>query len=245
LKKKQYLCTQIRQEIYFMTYREIVYMILDQAKLLVDDSKFNEEHVLFLVDKMRASLLSQKYKTVKLEVPESNYQTLCLGLEDAAPVEGKRCEGAWYLRSTVKLPKCMTIGNDTVSPYDYYQGINISLISRERMRYVGFNRFLNNIIYCSIGPDGYLYLKSNNPQFKYLSKVKVTAVFEDTMDAAKYVCDGPCEILDNVFPLEDTMVNLVIENVLKELVPAAFRPTDSNNDANDDMPRVAGQPKTN
>ena len=40
-----------------MTYREVIYSILDLSKLLVDDIIINEEHVMFLIEKYRASIL--------------------------------------------------------------------------------------------------------------------------------------------------------------------------------------------
>jgi hypothetical protein len=39
------------------TYREITYLILDELKTNSDDSFFEREHVLFLMDKYRAFLL--------------------------------------------------------------------------------------------------------------------------------------------------------------------------------------------
>jgi hypothetical protein len=68
-----------------------------------------------------------------------------------------------------------------VYPIDFYQG-EITYIDRNRMRYVGFNKYLSNIIYCSLGPDNYLYFKSCNPQFLYLEKVRMTAMFSDVED---------------------------------------------------------------
>ena len=59
-----------------MTYREIVYSILDLLKQSSDDSFYTEEHVLFLVSKMRAAILKQTYANIKKEIPESNYQTI-------------------------------------------------------------------------------------------------------------------------------------------------------------------------
>lgn len=213
-------------------------MILDQSRLLVDDITLNEEHALFLADKARATLLAQKYKNVKLEIPESNYQVLCLDLQESAPIEGKPCEGEWYVRSTVKLPKRMTIGNDTVSSMDFYQGLNICLVARERMRYVGHNSFLKNIIYCSIGPDGYLYFKSNNPQYHYLKQAKFTGIFENTIEASKLACDTSCELMDREFPIEEALATPLIEAVVKELVGAAYHPRDERNNANDDSGKV-------
>lgn len=40
------------------TYKEIVYMILDEIKAISDDSYFEEEHILFLMNIWRAKILS-------------------------------------------------------------------------------------------------------------------------------------------------------------------------------------------
>ena len=64
-----------------MTYREIIYMCLDALKITSDDAIFNEDHILFLVNKYRNLLLQQKYSDIRNTVLESNYQTLCLNLE--------------------------------------------------------------------------------------------------------------------------------------------------------------------
>ena len=56
-----YLCT--REFLFYtdMTYREIIYMCLDALKITSDDAIFNEDHILFLVNKYRNLLLQQKY----------------------------------------------------------------------------------------------------------------------------------------------------------------------------------------
>jgi len=63
-----------------MTYKEIIYMCLDELHLTSDDSLFNEDHILFLINKYRAFLLKQRYSDIKRQIPESNYQTICLDL---------------------------------------------------------------------------------------------------------------------------------------------------------------------
>ena len=118
----------------------------------------------------------------------------------------------------------MKIGNSRVYPMNYYQG-EISYVSRDRMRYIGYNKYMQNIIYCSIAPDGYLYFKSWNPQFLYLEKVKFTAVFEDVIEASNNECssgDNPCDIMDKTFPIEDALIPVVIELVVKELRSAEY-----------------------
>lgn len=134
----------------------------------------------------------------------------------------------------------MQIGVPKIYPIDYYQG-EITYVSRERMRYIGYNKYLQNIIYCSLGPDNYLYFKSNNPQYLYLEKVKLTGIFEDSINASQLQCsnDKECDILDRTFPLEYSLIPIVIELVVKELLAANYRPKDDINDAKDELSEVA------
>ena len=74
-------------------YKEIVSMVLDMLKVTSDDSIFNEGHIIFLAGRYRSFLLKQRYSTdLKKQIPESNYQTLCLELERAEAIEGMPCE---------------------------------------------------------------------------------------------------------------------------------------------------------
>lgn len=219
-----------------MTWKEIVFMINDELKLDHDDSSFNEAHIIFLVSKYRALILKQKYSDIKKSIPESNYQTICLELEQVSPISGEHCEGGMYLRSTVKIPGTMKLGNTRVFPYDYFQG-EITYVSRDRMRYIGYNKYLQNIIYCTKDPNGYLYFKSSNPQFLYLEKVKMSAIFEDIEKASELECseNNTCDLMDREFPMEDALVPVIIEMVVKDLRGALYMPSDEINDADDQL----------
>ena len=222
------------------TYRELVYLVLDELKLVSDDSTFTEDHVVFLLNRYRTFLLKQRYSDIKKQIPDSNYQSICMDLIQVPAISGEPCEGGTYLRSSVKVPIPMQIGSPKVTPMDYYQD-EITYVSRERMRYVGYNRFLPNIIYCSIGPDQYLYFKSFNPQYLYLEKVKFTGVFENAEKASELECGTSdiCDILDKEFPIEDSLISPLIELVLKELAGPAWKPQDDTNNASDDLANLA------
>ena len=215
-------------------------MVLDELKLYSDDALYTEEHVMFLLGKYRTFLLKQRYSDIKKQIPESNYQTICLDLIEVPAISGNPCEGGSYLRSKEKIPFLMKIGNPKVYPVDYYQG-EITYVSRERMRYIGYNKYLKDIIYASIGPDNYLYLKSFNPQYLYLEKIKVVGVFADSQAASELQCpdDSECDILDRVFPIEEALASPMVELVVKELLGAEYRPEDSNNDSADDLSNLA------
>lgn len=229
------------------TYRELVYSCLDLLKLSSDDSYFTEEHIIFLLGKLRGFLLKQQYKDIKKEIPESNYQTLCLELIQVPAIAGEVCEGGVYLRSKEKIPFLMSIATPRVYPEDYYQG-NIAYVSRERMKYVGHNKWLSNIIYASIGPDNYLYFKSSNPQYLYLEKVRLTGIFEDPEKAAEFECNkdsSMCDPLDTKMPIEEALIPQLIELVVKELSNSKYSSEDKQNNANDDLSDVTTQSKKN
>lgn len=225
-----------------MTYREMVFMVLDELKGMSDDFSFTEDHIIFLLGKFRAFLLKQRYYSdVKKAISESNYQTICLELIEVPAISGEPCEGGFYLRSKDKIPVTLLIGNPRVYPIDFYQG-DIAFISRDRMRYVGYNKWMQNIIYCSIGPDNYIYFKSSNPQFLYLENVRFTAVFEDAEKASELTCDdegeAECDILDRNFPIEEALVPPLIQLVVNELKDPEYAPSDEKNDANDTLDEV-------
>ena len=222
------------------TYRELVYLVLDELKLISDDSSFTEDHVIYLLDKYRPFLLKQRYSDIKKQIPDSNYQSICINLTTAPAISGEPCDGGTYLKSTIKIPIPMQIGSPKVTPIDYYQG-EITFIPRERMRYVGYNRFLSNIIYCSIGPDQFLYFKSSNPQHMYLEKVKFTGIFESSQKASELdSAEGTiCDILDREFPIEESLISPLVGLVLKELAGPAWKPADDSNNANDDLSNLA------
>lgn len=224
------------------TYGELVYLILDELKLSSDDSFFQKEHVLFLLDKYRGLILKQRYSDIRKEIPESNYQTICLDLEQVNAIDGEPCTGNDYMRSIQKVPYMMQIGSQRVSSTDFFQG-NFNYVNNERFKYVGNNKYLQNQIYSTIAPDSHLYMKSNNPQLYYLEKVKVTGIFEDGRKAAELQCseeDNACDVMDMTFPLEEALIPNLIEFIVKELGAQKYQAEDDSNNANDDLSTLAG-----
>ena len=219
-----------------MTLRELVFMVLDECKIHSDDSYFNEDHVSFLLSKYRSFLLKKELEKENKSLSSANAQTICLDLMEVPAIEDFDCSGS-YLRSTEKIPSIVNEFKVQLYPLDYYQG-EIIFTSRERMRYTGYNKWTKNFIYASKGPDDYLYLKSENPQYLYMKKLRMTAIFEDFEEAAQLACDedgvAVCDKLDAQFPIESAQVPIIIELVVKELLGVEYQPKDKNNNAADD-----------
>lgn len=221
------------------TYRQLVYMVLDELGLTTDDSRFTLDHVLFLLNTHRAEILKQKYSDIRKQIPVANYQTICLELEECTSIPGIPCEGT-YMRSIAKIPNTMLIKNPRVHSVDYFKG-DISYVSQDRFRYVGNNKYLQDIIYSTIGPDNKLYLKSNNPQLYYMEEINITGIFEDSIDALKAGCGNSefCDLLDKDFPLEESLINILIQIVVQELNNSIYKPEDKSNDGEDDLSDLA------
>lgn len=225
------------------TWRKLVYLVLDLLKIHSDDSKFTEDHVIFLLSKYRAFVLNQFYTKTGNYVHDSNYQTISINLNKSSIIDEEVCGNSIYLKSENKIPSIMSIGNTSVYPIDYFKG-EITFVPKERMKYVGNNRFLQNIIYCSCGTDGHLYLKCSNPQFEYLKKVELRAVFEFPNDV--YEEDNPEEdILDKEYPVENNLIPTILEYIMRDLTNGLYKPADLVNDAQDALSDLAGYLRRN
>lgn len=227
-----------------MKVKELVYSILDFCKLSSsDDTYITEDHVIFLIKRYRSFLIKKEQEREKSTTDvasEFEYQQICLDLERVDAIPGLNCESGFYLRSTEPIPKILEGTVPRVYPIDFYGNINMAFVSRERMRFVGTNKYLKNIIYVSTGPDLHLYIKADNPQFAYLKHLKMNAIFEDFDEAASLLCDADgndegCDALEAEFPIRDYLVPTLIEMTVKELTQATYKPADKNNNADDDL----------
>lgn len=229
-----------------MLVKEIVYYLLDAVKAISDDALITEEEVLFLLKKYRSFLIKKEQEKEKNSTDvasEFEYQQICLDLEKTPAMDGEPCTGGYYLRTTKKIPKVLEGTTPRVYPMDFYQGIYVTFIPRDRMRYVGTNKYLQNIIWVSVGPDQHLYLYSNNPQFLYLKNLRMLAIFEDFDSATDLLCDSDgedssCDIFEATFPIRDYLVPTLIELCEKEILGVQYRIKEDRNNAADDTAKI-------
>lgn len=226
------------------TFGEIVYSCLDILKELSDDSYYTEEHIIFLASKMRALLLERKYKNSRnqtfTEMSDENQQDICLHLEpnEMAPAG---CSGMW-LHSIEEIPDTISVSNAKLSTVSDMLQCTVTFIAPERMPYVGYNKWLQKILYAAKSSDGHLYVTGNNPQFMYMDRIRMTAVFSDPVKAAELSCEGEgkaCNILEMEFPLEQALIPSCIELTVQELMGSRYAPQDKSNDAKDGLADVS------
>jgi hypothetical protein len=212
-----------------MTLREIIYMIMDELKIMSDDSTFNENHIKFLVDKYRATLLLQQSIKSNVQPSESNYQTIDLVLNSNVDtsIYGEEKE---YMKSTTTVPNILSISNNKAASVNIDEDTNIKSYFNYKMVYtpenrfdfIGFNKWLKNIVYWTI-KDNYVYVYSKNEDIALIKNLSIKAIFENTNTD-----------LDDEYPLEAGLVPLLIQSVVQELSPRTIQPEDSYNNASDD-----------
>lgn len=208
-------------------------MVLDEIKGMSDDFTYTEDHVIFLLNKYRTSLLKQKYKDDKGLMHSSNFQTMTLTLQDSLQNKDYILERQ-YKQSEEIVPELLTDKGVRVYPEaQFLDNADIAFITEDRMRYVGYNKYLKNAVYATLHND-YLYITSRNLDIMDLEQVCLSAVFEDAIEAIKAI-SGEVDLLEEDFPMEDSLTSLLIQSVVKELLGAAYRPKDYQNNANDDL----------
>ena len=148
------------------TYREIVYAILDEAKVISDDTLLENEHLIYIANKYRALLFNQKYKGKKIEIPFAWYQRLNVNFTYPSI-------GSNIYKSTKQIPKILDTTNLWQYTFISTKGINtpnLNFINPQRFKICGYNKWTGNELYGTIDLDNYMYLKSKNDKYIDISQ---------------------------------------------------------------------------
>lgn len=221
-----------------MTKNEIIYTIFEKLNIQSDDSDITEELVSSLVDTKRAMFLQQRYGKSSWHMPIEVKQEICLEMSLTDKVDGYSCAGK-ILTSTSSIPPSIKIrgkeGPLNVRKKDGTE-ISMSIIPVERIPYLFNNRYTQQLTYCAVDFNNNLVIISKDNKHRFLKYVQVTDVFESPDDARDLTCDldSTVEAWDDEYPLEASMVDLIVTEVLKDLVRTIATPSDDVNDATDD-----------
>lgn len=214
-----------------MNVKYVVYYCLDAIKAISKESSVNESHVLYLLDKYRAMLL-KKYALGRNPLSDSNYQTICL---DLVPAQSN-CDNFITLSSTHTIPTTLNVLQPTLLFENGMESERFIFVPLKRFKAVTYNKWNSKFLYCTIGTDNKLYIKSTNHQSSYLKKIRMKTVFEDYAGASELECGNTfCDIMDSEFPLEPALVPELIAYVIKDGLGIIYRPKDDINNASDDL----------
>ena len=225
------------------TFGEVAYAIQDFAKTIHDDSAITLDHIIMQMAHYRNYILNANIGATGKQPSEANYQTICVEMQRGD--DGDICGGRPYIISTEKVPVTMNLGGVRIMPpAGFMHGWRFQLVNYDKFQYVGHNKYLYGLTYATIGPDGRLYITSNNSGYRHLTKLRMTAIFNDVREAAGKECTDSCDmnvcdIEEKHFPLEDAYLPTLMQVVVNEVVGAAWRPKDDTNNAADDLAKFA------
>ena len=130
-----------------------------------------------------------------------------------------------YYISSFEIPFTLQLGIPRVTISDYYD-ITFDFISRERFPFVGYNKYLKNIRYCCVDQNNLLKVlpKENDD----LTTIQLTAIFENPRELFSN------DYLDESIPIEEGLVNNLIEMVVQKISGSMYIPNDDQNNAKDD-----------
>jgi len=243
------------------TYREVVFIIRDLIKLNTSQSYFEEEHVIYLMHQYRMFLLKQRYSDIRKDIADINFQTIKLpmALYPTSTNNYIRPDVGQCLKSTFIVPAIINVNSvpsTTTRVRNFLTGKLYTFINFDRLHFIGSNKWLKNIIYCATGTgadNGYLFIKAGNTTYTgtgtediITTGVLLTSLFENPLDA--YALDSAITQkakLDFIFPLEAPLIPNLVDMVLKELLGAAYRPTDDVNNEDDNMSNMANFTRQN
>lgn len=211
------------------TYREAIYMCLDLLKGTSDDFSYTEDHIAYLLDKFRALLLKQRYGAdPKKHIPYTNYQTIEVTF---TPKEVKD-----IIKSDNQIPNMLQLGIPRIiTPDNYYYDYKFEFTSRERLPFTGNNRFTSMINYCAIDEDNYVLYKTKPNQWVMTEdtiqltpdRFSIVGIFENPKDLYD-------DYMDEVLPIEETLITSLIGMVVDSLAKAVTAPSDTINNGTDE-----------
>lgn len=249
-----------------ITYREAVFIVFDELKLSSDDSPWEVEHIIFLLNKYRAILTKQRYGGAKKDVPLEYYQIWELGqlelptnntdvrrtfsFEKPVPpilnLHGVLLETSISYHTSPLEEHCIIDGTPIpiyTQSTDYVENnIDVNFINPDRFKYLGYNKWLSSQPYATIGYDHKLYI-SSTADFLNGKYFRIQGVFENPTDFQD-TTDGK---LDMYFPVEQALVQPIIDLIVKELGNVLYLPKDGENNSSDDLSISMGNyqpPKT-
>ena len=239
------------------TYREAVYSVLDELKIISDDSLWETDHVVFMLNKYRALLIKQRYGDRKKEIPNQFYQRLNVNFDP-------NFDTGYLFQSLKKLPYLTDTNGLWISSYAHFDGIktfNLNFINPKRFKSVGYNKWLKNQIYLTLDLDNYMYIKypgdssmyttflvdnegnyliDESSQFYLVQEIlkeealKYDAILDNPMDIIAFNEMDLEDPLDLEFPVDQSLLQTILDLAIKELGMANQQGRDVANNAFDD-----------
>lgn len=222
---------------------EIIYDVREALNAFSDDYEVDDRYILYLYDIKRAKYLRQDINNYQKTIDNSVKQTICLGMEE---VDGNECSIDYscgtILRSKQSIPRPIEahtkVAITKVKPVTRI-GVPFSFISKDKAPFIENSPF-PNALYAFLDVDNYIYVYSKSESYKLLDCITVTGVFEDPTSLSTYSTCCNCEessacfdINESDYPLQPHYIDVIREEIIKDLIRSMQIPEDKVNNSID------------
>ena len=228
-----------------MTPIEIIFAIREKLKEYVDDTRFTDDYLLYLVDLKRATLLKQKYNRIQRQVDEQILQSVALEMveEDASDFTAVPLEfGYDIVKSKLPLPKILDLDHKNVIERISTVGkldIPINIVSRRRFTYAGTGDYDRDQFFAMMDNEGYIYIKGTTEEHRNYDYISVTALFERPMEVLDLITNNSDkDVNDFKYPCKNELVDIIIDMIVQQLANIKSLPSDEDNNASDDATQI-------
>ena len=226
-----------------MKVNELIYDVREALNMFSDDTEISNSYILYLYDIKRAKYLRQDINNYSKTIDNSVLQTICLGME---VVSSDECSVDYscgtILRSKQAVPRPIEahtkVAITKVKPIKRI-GVPFNFISKDRAPFIEDAPF-PNALYAFLDVDNYIYVYSESDSYKLLDCITVTGVFEDPTSLSEYstCCNcgdtSPCFNVDeSEYPLQPHYIDLIREEIIKDLIRSIQIPEDKVNNSTD------------
>lgn len=211
------------------TYKDAIYLVLDQLKQSTDDIQLEEDHIAALINASRATLLKQRLGNNKVEIPKEVIQTIPFKLQ--------------LINQTITSDREFELLNlngnhlyyDIVLPD--YPNYEISFITLDRFKYVHNNKWLKNIIYSALSNTGKILIKApDSIKNLFISpSYRINAVFNGILDDPRSVFPFEDNYLDLDLAVNGDLLRVIIDLTVADLLKHMSIPEDIINNGKNDQ----------
>lgn len=224
------------------TYNEIIYSIREGIRQHTSDSDIDDRQIIFEFNLQRALWYRNEYNKKNTSIDDQIKQTICLELVEASSSECDCFDSdCTILRTSKKIPSLLDFRDKTsISKITFSDitGMPLSFVSYNKFPFTGNGPYNKNTVFATLHPNGHIYLKSTNANFKFIKSIAVTAILENPLDAKEFSCDGQsCFNPNKEYPVKSHIIayikNIVIEGFIRQL----SMPKDLINDSQENLNR--------
>lgn len=231
-----------------VTLAELTYNIknLVRGGQQSDDEPLSDRQVEFIINYVRAMLIRRDLDKGRTINPDLIQDLGCVdvGLADEADCCGLTLPtGCYVLKTDLAIPRTVELTDRNLLTFigSIDKKYSFPLVPAHRARWTSYNKYTSKVRRSYLLNE-HIFITND----EMLAKVSIRGVFEDPREASRFsACSGdPCWSPSDPYPIAAHMIQPLTEIVLsKEMRIGAVAPTDTTNDASQEIAQNVRQDK--